>query len=432
MNNLSDIDFLLKLTDFGIKLGLEKTFNLLEKFNNPHTKYKSILIAGSNGKGSVAKTLSTILTEAGYKVGLYTSPHLVDIKERIVVNGENIPEDILLEKIKVLRNLMKESPYEFYPTFFEAMTVIAFSYFADVGIDFLVCEVGLGGRFDATNVLPSLMEIITPIGLEHIHLLGKTYSEIANEKAGIIKEDSVVVTAAQHKEALSVIKDKAKAKNSKLYLYRKDFTTRKRGVSINGQQFDFYSSKKYINISTSLLGEHQIGNMALVLESLILLQEKGIKIYDEAVYTGMSKVKWPCRFQLIRENPIMLMDGAHNYDGVKILLKTLKEVFPKTKFSFVVSILKSKDWKKMLQSIQRFQDIEEIVFTKSTTERAVDPQLLASYIKRKNLKIKVIPDYEQAYLYVTKRPKNVCICGSLYLCGNILPLTTTPVRKSLS
>ncbi|MCM8810528.1 MAG: Mur ligase family protein, partial [Candidatus Omnitrophica bacterium] len=201
MNKLTPLEFLDSLSDFGIKLGLDKTIYYLEKLGNPHKKYPSVLVAGTNGKGSVCKSLSKILQTSGYKVGLYTSPHLIDVKERIKINGKNIEQEEFIKKIEQLQKIIEKQPYHLYPTYFEALTIIAFSYFYDSKIDILISEVGMGGRFDATNVLPSFINIITKIGLDHMEFLGKTYKEIAYEKAGIIKEKTVVITAKQKKDA---------------------------------------------------------------------------------------------------------------------------------------------------------------------------------------------------------------------------------------
>ena len=423
MNNLPEIEFLLHLRDFGIKLGLEKTINLLEKFNNPHARYKSILIAGTNGKGSVAKTLATVLCEGGYSVGLYTSPHLVDIRERIVVNGQKISQDAFVHKIKQLYEILKKEPYHLYPTFFEAMTVLAFAFFADSSIDILVCEVGMGGRFDATNVLPSFMEVITSIGLEHTYMLGKTYAQIANEKAGIIKRNSTVVTAAQKEEALKVIREKAKENNARLYVYGKDFKAKKIGISTDGQEFNFCGKETYRHIKIPLWGSHQIENMSIALQALILMGDMGFPVHRQAIYSGLKNVSWPGRFQIIRHKPLWIIDGAHNPDGLKTLMRSLRALFPGEDFSLLMGILKDKDWRKMIEIIERNKNIKEIVFTAPDTGRAMDPEVLASFVKRKDIKRIIIPDYKKAYRYMKQNPVNWCVCGSLYLCGNILPLT---------
>lgn len=430
MKSLPETEFLLSLTDFGIKLGLEKTFNLLEKFGNPHCKYKSILVAGTNGKGSVAKSLSSVLCAQGYRTGLYTSPHLVDLRERIVFNNRPIPEEEFIKKIRQLQEILKQEPYHLYPTFFEAMTVLAFSFFADRGIDVLVCEVGMGGRFDATNVLPSFLEIITGIGLEHTKFLGKTYAEIANEKAGIIKQNSAVVTASQTEEAMRVIKSKAKERQAKLYSCGIDFKARRTGFSAEGQEFAFYGASIYHNLYTPLLGRYQIENMALVLQALILMRRRGFPVKRDAIYAGIRDVSWPCRFQILKKNPLFIIDGAHNPDGIRLFLDNLAHMFPEESFSFLMGILKDKNYKSMLHRVQRFKNIKEIVFTKPDTDRAAEPGQLASFITSKKIKISVVPDCKKAYRYTQSKAGNWCVCGSLYLCGNILPLaSSSPVNR---
>ncbi len=422
MKPLPEIEFLLQLTDFGIKLGLDKTRHLLEQYGNPHLKYPSVLIAGTNGKGSVAKTVANVLTCAGYRTGLYTSPHLIYIGERIVFNGEPIDEKHLASKVQHLQKILGSQPYHLYPTFFEALTTIAFSYFAEMKADILVCEVGMGGRFDSTNVLPSSLQVITKIGLEHTQYLGKTYEEIASEKAGIIKPGSTVVSAFQKERAMNVIRNKAREKKAKLYSYRKDFTVRRNAVSVRGQEFNFYcGEERFLALNTPLLGRHQMENMALAVQTVRLLEKMKFPVKKEALYEGVSTVSWPCRFQVLEESPVIVIDGAHNPDGIRTLSGTLGEVFPGKKFSFLTGILKDKDWRKMLRILLRNKNMGEIVFTQPDTERALDPEILAGFAKgRKNIKITVIPKPSAALKYARRTRKDWCICGSLYLCGDIL------------
>jgi len=414
-----EIEFLYKLTDFGIKLGLEKILFLLKKFGNPHLKYPSILIGGTNGKGSVAKTLSEILKSAGYKTGLYISPHLVDIKERISISGKKIEEEEFKEKIRDLKKILSKLPYHMYPTFFEAITSIAFSYFAEKKIDILICEVGMGGRFDATNVLPSFLEIITRIGIEHTKYLGKTYREIAREKAGIIKERSIVISSKQNIEAEEVIKNKVKEKKAEIYFYGKDFFSRRVQKGIEGQKFNFYGKEKIRNIKIPLLGKYQIENVSLAIQSSLIMKENGFRIERKDIYEGVKRVEWPGRFQILKEKPLIILDGAHNPDGINSLLSTIKDIFPDKKFSFLVAILKDKDYLKMVRKISKFAD--EIIFAKLETERGIEPEKLSS-ILRENKKIKIFSSVKESWEYIEKTEKNWIICGSLYLAGEILSL----------
>ncbi|MCM8778025.1 MAG: bifunctional folylpolyglutamate synthase/dihydrofolate synthase [Candidatus Omnitrophica bacterium] len=423
MKLLPEIEFLNTLTDFGIKLGLDKTKYLLKKFGNPHQKYTSILITGTNGKGSVARTLANILTVAGYKTGLYTSPHLVYVGERIAVDGRQIPEEELVCKIRHLQKVLADQPHHLYPTFFEALTVIAFSYFVDKKIDILVCEVGMGGRFDATNVLPSSLEIITKIGFDHMQYLGNTYQEIANEKAGIIKQGTVVVSSRQKPPTMSVIIRKAKEKGAKLYCEGRDFHSKRIYFTPYGQAFNFYGRTRNLRgIKTPLQGRHQISNMAVVCQSVLLLDKMGFNIKEEAIYKGIETTYWPCRFQILNKDPYIIIDGAHNPDGIRTLLDTLAELFPDKKFSFLMGILKDKDWKKMLSLVLNSKNMEEIIFTTPDSERAISPDVLASFVLKKQNRIpaKVINTPSLALKYIRGTRKNWCICGSLYLCGDIM------------
>jgi len=417
--NNNPVDFLNSLSDFGIKLGLDKTNFYLEKLGRPHFKYPSILVAGTNGKGSVCKALSKILEFSGYKVGLYTSPHLIDVRERIKINEENISEEEFNENIMILKKIIEKQPVHMYPTYFEALTIIAFLYFYKKKIDILVCEVGMGGRFDATNVLPSFIEVITKIGLDHTEFLGKTYREIANEKSGIIKEKTIVLSAKQKKEAKEVIIKKAKDRNSEILIYGDDFKGRLLNISPEGMIFNFYGREKIKNLKTLLLGIHQIENLSIAIETSLILKEKGYKIEEENIKRAIENVKWPCRFQILKKNPYIIVDGAHNVDGVKNLMKNLKKIFSDKKFSFLVGILKDKDYKNMVKILQKYT--ENIIFTKPNSERAIEPEILKEIVNNKK-NVRIIEEPKKAYEFIKKTEENWLIFGSLYLAGEILQI----------
>jgi dihydrofolate synthase/folylpolyglutamate synthase len=417
--NNNPVDFLNSLSDFGIKLGLDKTNFYLEKLGRPHFKYPSILVAGTNGKGSVCKALSKILEFSGYKVGLYTSPHLIDVRERIKINEENISEEEFNENIMILKKIIEKQPVHMYPTYFEALTIIAFLYFYKKKIDILVCEVGMGGRFDATNVLPSFIEVITKIGLDHTEFLGKTYREIANEKSGIIKEKTIVLSAKQKKEAKEVIIKKAKDRNSEILIYGDDFKGRLLNISPESMIFNFYGREKIKNLKTLLLGIHQIENLSIAIETSLILKEKGYKIEEENIIRAIENVKWPCRFQILQKNPYIIVDGAHNVDGIKNLMKNLKKIFPDKKFSFLVGILKDKDYKNMVKILQKYT--ENIIFTKPNSERAIEPEILKEIVNNKK-NVRIIEEPKKAYEFIKKTEENWLIFGSLYLAGEILQI----------
>jgi len=417
MKNTPELQFLENLSDFGIKLGLDKTIFFLEKFKNPHFNYPSILIAGTNGKGSVARTLSEILKESGYKTGLYISPHLVDIRERISINGQLIAEEDFKLQIRELKKIISKIPFHMYPTFFEALTIIAFKYFSDKKIDVLVCEVGLGGKFDATNVLSSFIEVITKIGIEHTKYLGKTYREIAREKAGIIKDKTTVICSRQQEEAEQIIKDVAKKKKSKIYFYGKDFFSRRKERGIKGQIFDFYGKKKLKGVRTSFLGKYQIENVSLAIQTALIMKEKGFGIKEENIYRGVENVIWQARLQILKGSPLIILDGAHNPDGINSLMAFIKDVFPEKKFSFLVAILKDKNYEKMVGKISKVA--EEIVFVKLPTERGIEPEKLLSIVKGKK-KSRKFESVKEALSYIENTGRDWIICGSLYLAGEVL------------
>jgi dihydrofolate synthase/folylpolyglutamate synthase len=401
--NNNPVDFLNSLSDLGIKLGLDKTIFYLEKLGRPHFKYPSILVAGTNGKGSVCKALSKILEFSGYKVGLYTSPHLIDVKERIKINEENISEEEFNENIMILKKIIEKQPVHMYPTYFEALTIIAFSYFYKKKIDILVCEVGMGGRFDATNVLPSFIEVITKIGLDHTEFLEKT----------------IVLSAKQKKEAIEVIIKKAKDRNSEILIYGDDFKGRLLNISPEGMIFNFYGREKIKNLKTLLLGIHQIENLSIAIETSLILKEKGYKIEEENIIKAIENVKWPCRFQILKKNPYIIVDGAHNVDGVKNLMKNLKKIFPDKKFSFLVGILRDKDYKNMVKILQKYT--ENIIFTKPNSERAIQPEILKEIVNNKK-NVSIIEEPKKAYEFIKKTGENWLIFGSLYLAGEILQI----------
>ncbi|MGC8977226.1 MAG: bifunctional folylpolyglutamate synthase/dihydrofolate synthase [Candidatus Ratteibacteria bacterium] len=417
MNYKNPIDFLNSLSDFGIKLGIDKTNFYLEKLGNPHFKYPSILVAGTNGKGSVCKALSKILQLSGYKVGLYTSPHLIDVKERIMINGEKIKQEEFEDKIINLKKIIEKQPVHLYPTYFEALTIISFLYFFEKKIDICVCEVGMGGRFDATNVLPSFIEIITKIGLDHTEFLGKTYREIANEKAGIIKEKTIVITAKQKKEAYKVIRRKVREKKSKLFTYGIDFKGRFNSFSEDCMIFNFYGKENFKNFETDLIGTHQVENLSIAIEASLILKEKGYNIKEENIREGIKNINWQARFQILKKNPYIILDGAHNPDGVRNLMKNLKKIFPDKKFNFLVGILKDKNYKSMVKIFEKYP--EKIIFTRPNSERAIDPVVLKNLLNnRKN--IDIIESVKEAYQYIKKTGENWLIFGSLYLASDII------------
>ena len=410
------LSYLYSLESPAIKLGLGRVQHLLDKIGNPEKKLKCVHVAGTNGKGSVCAMLDSILIEAGYKVGMYTSPHLKKFNERIRVNNKLITDKEIVEYFLKIR------PFITNQSFFEITTAMAFLYFYDKNVDFAVLEVGLGGRLDATNVVNPLMSVITNIGLEHTDLLGKTIGKVAFEKAGIIKENAPVVTGAKGK-ALEVIKKIAKERNAPLFKVKK------------------YSRIKFKHLS----GEFQQQNKDIALTTIDTLRKfyslenqrfsghqkrkaffSAIKINKNQVKNGLEKTKWPARMQFISRN--VLVDCAHNPDGFRTLnneLAIIKKQKNIENFIFVIGMQSDKNIQSMLKAINQF--VSSIIFTKSNNPKAAEPGYLLNIFNKinKNQKInkKIINNPKKALDYAKKfAGKNdlVIAAGSIYMAGEII------------
>ncbi len=417
--------YLEQLTDFGIKLGLDKIRFILSKLGNPHNKYRSILVAGTNGKGSVANFLASCLKENKYRVGFYTSPHLVRVEERIKINGKSILSKVFDNLCLEIKNLCLNLPIEMQPTYFEALTAAAFEYFAEEKIDVCVCEVGMGGRFDATNVLEAELQVITPISYDHMEYLGNSIEEIASEKAGIIRQNSIVISGKQMSEVKKVLKRVCKQHNARLFIYGKDFLARVvRSDIISGQVFNFTGFEKLKDISIQMLGRHQVHNAAIALEGLFALKKMGFRIENDVILRGMQNAVWPARFQIIMKKPLTVLDGGHNPAGIISLKQTLKLYFPDKKFIFLIGILKDKKWQEMLKILSPVG--KKFIFTRPDNPRSIAPVELAREMKKiaGNSMIEVIEDPAVAFgrLSSMRDTEPRVICGSLYLAGGILKI----------
>ena len=403
---------LYRLRRFGIKLGLATISRLMRGLGNPQDGYSCIHVAGTNGKGSVAALLSSVLARAGYRVGLYTSPHLVRFNERIQVNGHPVSDGDVAEAAEAVQRIYTQAAP---PTFFECATAMALYHFASKKVDWAVLETGMGGRYDATNVVHPEVCIITNISMEHTEYLGKTLARIASEKAGIIKAGAGVVTGARQKSALKVIEQRASEKGVPLLRLGKEIRVRK------GQDgfFTYRSTKRVLTrVKVGLFGDHQILNGALALGTLELLMEKGLKVPDDAIYTGLSEVCWPGRLEVVSDDPFVLLDGAHNPSAVRVLRRFLENGAASRRLMLVVGILKDKAWKPMLRDLAAVAD--RMILTRPQYERAADPHELASFLRPIKKDVVVIPHLPDAISLAMDEagPGDVvCITGSLYTAG---------------
>jgi len=404
---------------YGWIFGLERITFLLEQLGNPQQELKVIHVGGTNGKGSVCKYISSILQNAGYRVGLYLSPHIERFSERIVINNQELSQEefaSLVTRVKPLVEDMKQRNNT--PSFFEIITALAFLQFKIKAVDYAVVEVGLGGRFDATNVVCPLVTVVTNISLEHTDILGKDIASIAFEKAGIIKEGVPLVTAARG-DARTTIVQVAEERNA--LLIPVDCTMWKRtSVQGRGQEFLVHGSFKDYHVRTSLLGRHQGENITLAIASVEQLQMSGVYVADSDIQEGIAHATHPGRMEVVSEEPFILLDGAHNPAGMKMLRQTLQEDFSSHRIILILGVLKDKDLRTMLSTIAPVSDV--IIVTRSKNPRAADPQQLQEIIVELDAHKTVFISHSvpQAITHakrIMKQPDLLCVTGSLFTVG---------------
>jgi dihydrofolate synthase/folylpolyglutamate synthase len=404
---------------FGIKLDLDRISYISNKLGNPHKNYKVIHVGGTNGKGSVCMFLESILTSAGYRVGVYTSPHLQHISERIKIGKDRIKEndlDHLINNIKPIINIMIKNNNT--PTFFEIITAIAFHYFSRKNVDFSIIEVGLGGRYDATNIVDPTVLIITNVSLEHQNILGKNINDIALEKAGLIKKNIPVITAAKG-DSLKIIEKIANKMDLSVYKINNKKWKRK-NYNQWFQEFIISGILKDYSVKTQMLGIYQGENITLAISAIENLQIKGTYITDLDIINGIEKAVNPGRMEFICYDPLILIDGAHNKAGMESLSNSLRNDFNYNKLIVILGILSDKDIQSMLSIIIPLADV--IITTKSNISRDCEPQDLKDMIARLDnnkkviVKEKIIDAIELAKTIVEKSDI-ICITGSLFIVG---------------
>lgn len=374
MSYEESIRYLYNLQKHGIKLGLDNIRKLVSALGNPHKTFRTIHIAGTNGKGSTSKIIASILESAGLTVGLFTSPHLVSFTERISINGEEIGEDDVSRLAEEVRDVSARLG-DFSPTFFEVVTAMAFLHFSRRQIDIGVMEVGMGGRLDATNVIQPDVCVITQIGYDHMAHLGRSLREIAREKAGIIKKGIPIVSALQEEEALNVISARAAENGSPLSLYGLDFSSRLIGHHPRGIHFDYADAHLQIdNLHLPLAGSHQMQNASLAIRAVLLSR---IPIDHHTLREGLNKVRWPGRLEFIHTNPPIIADGAHNPAAADVLARSLREIFQNaySKIILICGIMGDKDIEGILKPLLPLASCA--IMTSPAYSRAASAQSLA-------------------------------------------------------
>ena len=385
MNFQQALDWLNDTQFTGIKLGLDNTYRLLESIGNPHQRLRFIHVAGTNGKGSVCAMMDSCLRAAGHRTGLYTSPHLVDFRERIRVDGVKISEQETADGLTRLREAAET--WDHKPTFFELSTVLAFDHFERAGCDVVVLETGMGGRLDSTNVVTPLVSVITPIAMDHMAWLGDSLAKIAAEKAGIIKPGALLISSPQEASAAEVLTAKA---------------------------LEAASGIRFIDAPTdlpvALPGNHQLWNAAVAIAAI---EDSGLSCPPEAIAKGLATVKWPARFQRVGER--IIVDGAHNEHSAEALRSTWHQVFGTQKAVIVFGTLRDKEYAAMLQILEKIG--HEFLFVPVRNERSEDPSVLKTLT---SLPSRHFPDLPSAIKAALDSTLPVLVAGSLFLAGEAL------------
>lgn len=341
---------------FGVKPGLKRMDWLLNKLEHPEKNILTIHVAGTNGKGSTISYMLHMLMEAGYKVGTFTSPYIETFNERISVNGQPITDDEMLSLVNEIKPYAEkiENTDLGSPTEFEIITTMMFLYFGKVNKpDFLLLETGLGGRLDSTNVIDPILSVITNIGYDHMNILGDTITDIAREKAGIIKKGRPIFTAAEKEDALEVLSQTAKEKHAPYYSFGKDISVKNLSPWEHGEKFSVKTeTNTYEDVKIKMRGNHQIKNAALAISVIDYLKEQGaVKITYDEVMKGIKKSMWKGRFELIHQDPVVIVDGAHNDEGIESLIDTIKRHYSHTRIHILFSALSDKNYKKMIDRL---------------------------------------------------------------------------------
>lgn len=427
------LDWIYSWVDFSMKrhvddkhrfFKLDRMNRLMELLDHPHRKFQTVHVAGTKGKGSTASLIASVLQESGYRVGLYTSPHLEDFRERIVIDGQMISQEAVVELADQMRPLTEIVPET---TTFELTTAIAFEYFAQQKVDIAVIEVGLGGRLDATNVIDPLVSVITSISYDHMSVLGNTLSEIAAEKGGIIKPSRPVVVSPQNSESLATLKAMASEHQSPFLYVKDEYSFESLAHSLKSQTFSVRSQQKQVKgkkistnsplkLTTPLLGAHQIENGITAVAALDQLRLTGLKINRKSIQNGFLKVRWPARFEILREEPPVVIDSAHNGDSMEKLARSIDEYFSDWPFILVFGASADKSMDDMLKAI--LPRCEIVITTQSIHPRAASPEELKAIVEKFEIPVIALNPAENALakaIELAGETKGILVTGSIFI-----------------
>jgi dihydrofolate synthase/folylpolyglutamate synthase len=409
------LDYLYGLQRHGIVFGLANIRNILEAIGNPHERVKTVHIGGTNGKGSIAAMIHSILSRSGYRVGLYTSPHLISFTERIRIVDREITEGEVVRLTYRIREAIRKKGVPETFTFFDFTTAMTILYFYEEGVDMAILEVGLGGRLDSTNVVDPLLAVITNISMDHRDYLGDTLEKVAREKAGIIKEGRPLVTAASQPKVVDLLKRVCIEKKAPLLRVGRDV----RGKRVGPRRFHYRGRNLSLsNLKLNLAGRHQIINATTALGVIEVLKEEGYRVVDEAIFEGLRDVHWSGRLEVIMESPMVVLDGAHNPGAAKKLGEAIMEEFTYDRFLLALGIMNDKDYRRIISTLVPLADMT--VLCKPRCERATSPQVLLDEVTRIGKRGKVVEDVGESVeclLSMATERDLVCITGSFYTIG---------------
>jgi len=424
LNTFTNYEQVPGITYASSDYSLRHVEELLTRMGNPQLAARTIHIAGTKGKGSVAAMIAQVLSGSGHKTGLYTSPHLHTLRERISVDGSLISEAefaAAMAEVKPFIESMKQDAAFRQLTYFEALTALAFAYFKKKRVDFQVLEVGLGGRLDATNVARPVVCIITPISLDHTQILGNSLEEIAREKAGIIKPGCWVVISPQPEEADSVIRDICREKEAKVVQVGKDITWCKTGGDLHHQSLAIMGKLNKYQVRIPLLGDFQLENTATAVAALEILADEGFAISAPDITQGLARVKWPGRFHILRENPIVLIDGAHNVASMRGLVSNIKKYFNHKRVFLVFGTSCDKDIAGIINELVTLSP--QVIVTQTEHSRAASLSTLTTEFNKRGIEPEIKETVTGAIsraLFLVDRTDIICVTGSLFVVAEAL------------
>jgi dihydrofolate synthase/folylpolyglutamate synthase len=415
MSHRETLAYLYGLERFGMVFGLENILRLLQILDDPHQDLRVIHVGGTNGKGSVSAMMASVLQAEGYRVGLYTSPHLVSFTERIRINGVEIAWEEVVRLTDLMRSKIEAAgiPHRF--TFFDFTTALAMYYFIHQAVDLCILEVGLGGRLDSTNVVRPLLTVITNVDKDHFQILGDQVEDIAREKAGIVKHGIPVVSGATRPSVIQVLEDVCRDKEAPLRLAGRDF----RGAKGPTGTLEFHGRRWHLaDITVGIAGRFQIENAVIALGALEVLEEQGLGVSRTSIAQGLSAVRWPGRFELIQQSPQVVLDGAHNAAAARSLRQALQEEFDCRQLYMVMGIMADKEVSAVVAELAPLAT--GFIATRPHNARAMPPQRVAEIARRYCGEVKVIEDVVEGVDYlraVVHEDDLIVVTGSLFTVG---------------